>query len=326
MACKRCLKLDILVKEIIVNECKMARIKIAAIGDIHDQWDAEDQIALEQLGIDLALFVGDFGNESTIVARAIASLPLPFAAILGNHDAWYTASAWGRKQCPYDRAVEDRVQQQLDLLAEAHVGYGRREFPALGLSVVGSRPFSWGGQVWKNEEFYRDRYGINSFEESTARIVAAAARVEQETIIFLGHNGPYGLGDRPEDPCGRDWEPLGGDFGDPDFQAAIAQVRATGKQIPLVVFGHMHHRLRHTRVQQRTAAIADDWGTLYLNVAAVPRVLQQGRQTLRNFTLITLEAHRAIEAQLVWLDAAGDIASQTLLYERAQAIGATESE
>jgi len=39
---------------------------------------------------------------------------------------------------------------------------------------------------------------------------------ELETLIFLGHNGPVGLGDRAEDPVGKDWQPIGG-FGDPDY-------------------------------------------------------------------------------------------------------------
>ena len=85
-------------------------LKIAVIGDIHDQWEEVDNLALEALTVDLALFVGDFGNESVEVVRRIASLNLPKAAIMGNHDAWYSASSWGRKQCPYDQEKENRVQ------------------------------------------------------------------------------------------------------------------------------------------------------------------------------------------------------------------------
>ncbi|MEC4806374.1 MAG: TIGR04168 family protein [Jaaginema sp. PMC 1079.18] len=305
----------------------MTRIKIAAIGDIHDRWDREDNIALQQLGVDLALFVGDFGNESIAVVRHLVALDVPYAAILGNHDAWYTASAWGRKKCPYDREVEDRVAEQLTLLAEAHVGYSQREFSDLDLAVVGSRPFSWGGQTWKNEDFYRDRYGIHNFAESAHRIVTTAQNTTSDTIIFLAHNGPYGLGDRPEDPCGKDWEPIGGDHGDPDFQDAIAQVQSLGKKVPLVVFGHMHHRLRHTTTQLRTAVVTDDWGTVYLNAAVVPRVVRDDRNhTLRNFSLITLEAAQVRDISLVWLDDDGEIASQQFLYERSPSLSISESE
>ena len=277
-------------------------IRIAVIGDIHDQWEADDGIALQQMGVDLALFVGDFGNESVEIVRAIAALDIPKAAVLGNHDAWYTATDWGRKKSPYDHEKEDWVQQQLDLLGETHVGYGKLDFSALNLTVVGGRPFSWGGAVWKNAGFYQERFGIANFEESTDRIVAAVNSTAYETVIFIGHNGPVGLGDRPEDPCGKDWQPVGGDFGDPDLQAAIAQTRASGKTIPLVTFGHMHHNLRHTKQQLRTPVLADSAGTVYLNAASVPRIIQNGSDRRRNFSLVSLQGGVVDQISLVWLE------------------------
>ena len=289
-------------------------VKIAVVGDIHNQWEAEDAIALQELGVDLILFVGDFGNEAVEVVRMIASVDLPKAAILGNHDAWYTASDWGRKRCPYDRNKEDWVQQQLDLLGDAHVGYRYLDFPEFQLSIVGSRPFSWGGSVWKNQEFYQERYGVKSFEESVERIVASVHRATYETIIFVGHNGPSGLGDKAEDPCGKDWEPLGGDHGDPDFAEAIAQTRALGKKIPLVTFGHMHHTLRHNKEQLRTPISTHPEGTVYLNAASFPRIIQTGSNRIRNFSLVSLEAGVVSQASLVWVGQDYTIVSERLLY------------
>ncbi len=288
-----------------------AAIEIALVGDVHDQWTAGDATALQGMGVDLVLFVGDFGNEAVEVVRAIAALPLPKAVILGNHDAWYTASAWGRKRSPYDPAREDRVRQQLDLLGTCHVGYGAIEFPALGLAVVGGRPFSWGGLEWKNAEFYRDRYGIADFASSTARIVARARTVSSNTIVFLAHNGPYGLGDRAHSPCGCDWQLEGGDYGDPDLTEAIAQVRQLPKRIPLVAFGHMHHRLRHGG--QRTPLAADANGTIYLNVACVPRLAASDRGPLHNFTRVTLVAGEVTRVAIVWTTDDGEIADEQLL-------------
>lgn len=293
-------------------------IKIAVVGDIHELWEAEDAIALKELSVDLVLFVGDFGNESLDVVRRIASIDIPKAAIMGNHDAWYSASEWGRKKCPYDRQKEDRVQQQLDLLGEAHVGFGKLDFPAFNLSVVGSRPYSWGGTAWKNDQFYRERYGVTSFEESMELIIAAVKRVAYETIIFIGHNGPGGLGDRPEDPCGKDWHPLGGDYGDPDFAEAIAQTQALGKKIPLVTFGHMHHSLRHTKEQRRTAIAISPEGTVYLNSASVPRIIQTAADRLRNFSLVSLQGGIVSQVALVWVDKNYTITSEQLLYRRCE--------
>ena len=287
-------------------------ITIAVVGDIHDLWEADDGLALKELGVDLVLFVGDFGNESVEVVRAIASVDIAKAAVFGNHDAWYTATEWGRKKCPYDRKKEDWVQQQIDLLDSAHVGYGKLDFPKLNLTVVGSRPFSWGGSVWKNEQFYQERFGVKSFEESTARMVAAAKSAAYETVIFLGHNGPLGLGDRAEDPCGKDWQPLGGDFGDPDLTDAITQTRAAGKKIPLVTFGHMHHKLRHTQQYLRKAIYTSSEGTVYLNAASVPRIVENGSDRLRNFSIVSLQAGVVSQISLVWVNQDFKVASEQI--------------
>lgn len=292
------------------------RIKIAVVGDVHDRWFVEDEIALKNLGVDLVLFVGDFGNEAVELVRAIAAIDIPKAAIFGNHDAWYTATSWGKKKRSYDPTQEDRVQQQIDILGEFHVGYGKREFPELGLSVVGSRPFTWGGPNWTLEEFYRDRFGVNSFRESTDRIVEAARSAASNTIIFLGHNGPTGLGKEPEDPCGRDWNPLGEDYGDPDFADAIAQTRSLGKSIPLVAFGHMHHKLRHTKKRLRKSLDVGFGGTVYLNAARAPRIVEVEGEKLRNFSLVSLVGGAVTEAALVWVGPDLSVASEEILYRK----------
>jgi uncharacterized protein (TIGR04168 family) len=292
------------------------KITIAVVGDIHDLWDGEDEAALKDLGVDLVLFVGDFGNEAVEIVRQIAAIALPKAAIMGNHDAWYTASYWGQKQAPYDRTKEDRVRQQLDLLGETHVGFAHLDFPQFNLSVVGSRPFSWGGMTWRNENFYRDRYNIGNFAESTHQIVTAAKKAAYDTIIFIGHNGPTGLGDAPEAICGKDWQSLGGDYGDPDFAEAIALVRSLGKSIPLVTFGHMHHRLRHRKDRLRTRIAIGAEETIYLNSACVPRIAVEPEGVKRSFSLVSLDRGRVEQISLIWLQHDGQIISNDLLYQR----------
>jgi uncharacterized protein (TIGR04168 family) len=295
-------------------------LKIAVVGDVHDQWEVEDGIALKYLGVDLALFVGDFGNESVEVVRAIASLDIPKAAVMGNHDAWYTATEWGRKKCPYDRSKEDWVQEQLDLLGSAHVGYGKLDFPTWNLTVVGGRPFTWGGPEWKFADICKERYGVTSLEESADRIVKAVKSATYETIIFLGHNGPSGLGDRPEDPCGKDWHPIGGDFGDPDFGEAISQALTAGKTISLVTFGHMHRTLRHTKKVLRKPVFRSPEGTIYLNAATVPRIVENGSEKLRNFSIVSLEAGVVSQVSLVWVGDDFQVASEEILYERLHSV------
>jgi uncharacterized protein (TIGR04168 family) len=295
-------------------------LTIAVVGDVHGAWDEADELALKHLGVDLVLLVGDFGNESIEVVQAIATLEIPKAAIFGNHDAWYTATEWGRKKCPYDRQAEDRVQKQIDLLGAAHVGYSKLDFPTLELTVVGGRPFSWGGSTWKNEAFYQERYGISNFEESIDRIATAAQQAAYKTVIFIGHCGPTGLGNQAEDPCGRDWQPIGGDYGDPDLAAAIAQIRHLDKCIPLVAFGHMHHQLRHTQARLRKMVEIGEEGTLYLNAASVPRIVDTAQgERLRNFSLVTLKNGIVTQATLTWVDQDFEVRSQQILYQQIMA-------
>lgn len=295
-------------------------LKIAVVGDVHDQWEVEDGLALKHLGVDLVLFVGDFGNESVEVVRAIASLDIPKAAVMGNHDAWYTATEWGRKKCPYDRTKEDWVQKQLDLLGVAHVSYGKLDFPEWNLTVVGGRPFSWGGHEWRFADICAERYGISCLEESAEKIFQVVKSAACENIIFLGHNGPSGLGDRPEDPCGKDWHPVGGDFGDPDLAEAISLCLNTGKTIPLVTFGHMHRTLRHTKKLPRRAVFRSPEGIIYLNAANVPRIVETDGVKLRNFSLVSLEGSMVTKASAVWVSNDFQVVSEEIFYNSSTSV------
>ncbi|MDB9473552.1 TIGR04168 family protein [Dolichospermum circinale] len=289
-------------------------VKIAVVGDIHDQWDVEDGMALKHLGVDLVLFVGDFGNESVEVVKTIASLDIPKAAVMGNHDAWYSATEWGRKKCPYDRTKEDWVQKQLDLLGAVQVGYSKLDFPQWNLTVVGGRPFTWGGPEWRFAEICQERYGVSSLDDSADKIVNAVKNANCDNIIFLGHNGPSGLGDRAEDPCGKDWHPIGGDFGDPDLAAAISQTLNMNKTVSLVAFGHMHRTLRHTKKLERKAVFKSPEGTIYLNAANVPRIVQENGVKLRNFSLVSLDGGMVTKVALVWVGKDYQVAAEEIFY------------
>ena len=297
-------------------------ITIAIVGDVHDQWSDADAHALESLNVDLALFVGDFGNEAIAIVRQIATISVPKAVILGNHDAWYTASQQNRKKCPYDPTKEDRVQQQLDALGVSHVGFSKLEVPQCNMTVVGARPFSWGGNSWRYKRFYRERYGVSSFANSTAKICASIDAAQQDTLIFLGHNGPAGLGSQAHNICGRDWKRSDGDYGDPDFADAIAYAQQTNQHVALVVFGHMHHELRHDKTRLRERLVVDDYGTVYVNGAQVPRVIQTTSGWHRSFTLVSM--HRGIVQTvcLIWIDATHTIVSEEYLYCSTQKIDA----
>lgn len=302
-----------------VKPAARSTVKIAVIGDIHDLWEPEDNLALQHLAVDLAIFVGDYGNEAVDVVRRVAAVEVPKVAVMGNHDAHYSASNKGIKNCPYDRTQEDWVQLQMDLLGEDHIGFGRREFPQFNLTIVGARPFSWGGSKWRHRKFYQDRFDIRNFDESTDLILAAADEAEHNTLIFVGHVGPRGLGDRPEDPCGKDWGKKGGggDYGDPDFEKAIALTKESGRHIPLVTFGHMHHALKNNSGLIRRRVIETP-ETIYFNAANVPRIqkLPTGKQ--RSFSIVTLNQGHVESIQLIWLNANFQQISRESLYVAAQ--------
>jgi uncharacterized protein (TIGR04168 family) len=110
---------------------------------------------------------------------------------------------------------------------------------------------------------------VATLEDSAALLKRRVDQTRSERLIFLAHNGPYGLGDRPTDIWGCDFAPERGDWGDHDLTQAIAYARARGKQVLAVVAGHMHQR---TRQGGRRSWHVERDGIHYVNAARVPRV------------------------------------------------------
>jgi uncharacterized protein (TIGR04168 family) len=270
---------------------------LTVVGDVHRWWRPADATFLERSRPDLSLFVGDLGDEDVPIVRAIASLPVPKAVILGNHDAW---QSFGRK------AATDKLRESLDLLGEDHVAYTVREVPRAGISVVGARPFSWGGQSLRSPELYDEIYGIHTARQSAAAIVDAARNAQHRDIVILAHNGPLGLGDRSHDIFGKDFGKPGGDWGDRDLALAIQRIEGFGLRVRAVVAGHMHHRLVHPRGQERTRFVRRG-STLFLNAAYVPRVRQTADGEEVSYFLRTRWRNgECVGVEEVWVDVHGD--------------------
>eukprot|EP00171_Calliarthron_tuberculosum_P016232 IDg16232t1 len=100
---------------------------IVCVGDIHGQWGPGDERALEALKPDLVLFVGDYGDEAAEITARIGALaeraPFGVATVFGNHDAWYTAHAYGRSRAP---SYGSRVAMQQEHLASVDASYRAR--------------------------------------------------------------------------------------------------------------------------------------------------------------------------------------------------------
>ncbi|KAL9399683.1 hypothetical protein Peur_008644 [Populus x canadensis] len=312
-----------------------ASARIAVVGDVHDDWNLEeDSKALQLLQPDLVLFTGDFGNENVELVQSIADLNLPKVVILGNHDSWKTQHFSGKRK--------DGVQRQLECLGEEHVAYKRLDFPTLKLSVVGGRPFSCGGEQIFRRSLLSARYGVQDMDGSADRIYnAALGTPEDHMVIFLAHNGPTGLGSNLNDICGKDWVFGGGDHGDPDLAQAISHLKETTKiSIPLVVFGHMHKELAYGNGLRKMIVDGAD-KTIYLNGAIVPRVrrlvAEQGtdntnfmnnetsvfspgsRGTMRAFTLVEILEGRVDKIAETWVSVIEDetaIGEEHVLFQR----------
>jgi uncharacterized protein (TIGR04168 family) len=272
-------------------------LQLAIAGDLHDQWDGADEELLLKLAPDGLLVVGDLSNGRPRIPRSLARLSLPVACVLGNHDS-------GRD------ATGDSLRRQLDLLGDRHCGWGLRELKPPGLAVVGGRPATAGGGYHLSKAM-RAVYGSVDLEESVDRIHAAALSADPSLpLVMLAHCGPTGLGSTATAPCGRDWKLPPCDWGDHDLALAIDRIRKD-RVLPLVVFGHMHHRLR--RGGERITFHRDRRGTIYLNAACAPRhgLDVQGR-ALRHLSWVTLRGNGEVnQVAHRWYGLKG-----TLLYEQ----------
>lgn len=281
----------------------MAELRIAIAGDLHGQWDASDEQLLRLLAPDGLLVVGDLSDGQSRIPARLAALDLPVACIVGNHDTGRDAS--GRT-----------LQSQLKTLGAVHCGWGLRQLEPPGLAVVGARPASAGGGYHLSPAAVAV-FGPVALEDSVARITAAALAADPALpLVLLAHCGPTGLGSGPADPCGRDWKKPACDWGDQDLALAIDRIRRH-RPLPLVVFGHMHHRLKQGQ-GERLSYVRDRAGTAYLNTAFVPRhsADEQGRP-LRHFSWAVFRDAELVELSHHWYGLGGELLYRQRLLQAA---------
>ena len=231
------------------------------------------------------------------MVQHIAAVSVPKAVILGNHDAW---QSFGRK------SSTAKLRESLDILGEDHLAYSVREVPEAGISVVGARPFSWGGQSLRSPELYDEIYGIRTMRQSAAAIVDAARGAHHRDLVILAHNGPTGLGAETNSIFGKDFGKPGGDWGDYDLALALQRIEGYGLNVRAVIAGHMHHRLNQPRDAERIRFVTRG-GTLFLNTAFVPRIRQApDGSELAYFLRTRWRAGECLSVEEVWVDIHGD--------------------
>ncbi len=238
--------------------------EILVLGDLHGQYDEVDARFIEKRSPLLTVFVGDLGDEDPEIASKVCELRTPQVVILGNHDAWRSFR---------EKKPTKELHETLARVGNKHLAYRRHELPEIGMTMVGARPFSWGGLSLRSPELYKELFGIENHEESAERIVEVAEEADTKRIILVAHNGPMGLGDRSGDIVGKDFGKPGGDWGDLDLQLALRQLEDLGFEVPIVIFGHMHHRLLFPRGSTRERCVVRG-NTVFFNSARVPRIWQ----------------------------------------------------
>lgn len=276
--------------------------RIVIVGDLHGRWNDADTRHLSLLRPDLVIFVGDLGSgtlqNELLVLSQLGRLDVPGLVMPGNNDAAYLAQL---------RAELSHQAGALDLLSLVGratsarlvpVGYSMHELRTEQGSVclIAGRPCSMGGRGLAFPEILSRNYGVTTIEESTEKLISLVEKCEAPDIVFLAHNGPFGLGEGSSGMYGRDFpfaderelnEPL--DWGDRDLTEAIAMAKKRGKRVLGVVAGHMHRRPKKTtdlNTQRPLQLVREE--TVYVNPAVVPRIASYHGKEQHHFVELRL--------------------------------------
>ena len=266
----------------------MTQIRIGVIGDLHTHWDEVDVVQIDRAGYDLVLFTGDLGGgtrgSSLRIASVMSHLRTPTLVMPGNNDTESIVDL--QAELTHQGGIGKLLKMRKGLStgdADATVrlcGYSvHRLEQSPDVSLIAARPHSMGGALLSFPEHMRATYGIHGVEQSAERLCSLVDQVETERVVFLSHNGPFGIGAAADDMWGCDFKPNGGDWGDPDLAAAIEHAARRGRQVLAVVAGHMH--LRTKSGAERPWRCSRN-GVEYINAARVPRIFTCGDDVHRH--------------------------------------------
>lgn len=255
--------------------------RIAVLGDLHGKWNDLDNAYFDRAGYDLLLFVGDLGSGSLgnglTIIRQLARLRVPGLVLPGNNDATHLAQLAAELSHQSGKLEIYRVFGTTSRQALEPCGFSRHELTTRGggVSLIAARPCAMGGSQFSFPEQLARNYGVSNLDASLVRLKQLVDAAESEHLLFVAHNGPYGLGSGPRDLWARDFElpsdaPAADirDWGDWDLAQAIDYAKARGKHVLGVIAGHMH---RPPQDAHRPLSVKKD-GVLYVNVAVVPRI------------------------------------------------------
>lgn len=284
--------------------------KIAVLGDLHGKWNQRDNDYFDRADYDLLIFVGDLGagtaaSERDII-RKIRMLRVPTLVMPGNNDARFLDLLYGDRS---PVGVEPREGHKC-----TPCGYSTHLLETSGgaLTILAGRPCAMGGSEFSFGPELEKRYGVTGLDHSAGRLKRLVDECQTNAILFLAHNGPFGLGGGAEGPWARDFrlseeleEGAPRDWGDKDLSEAIDYARACEKEVVAVIAGHMH---RSPRAGRRSVVTRHE-GSSFINPAVVPRIVPSLAGERHHHIELSVRlrdgAPTSVSAAEVWQDLAG---------------------
>lgn len=286
----------------------MSTVRIGVVGDLHTYWDEVDIADFARSEYDLLIFTGDLGggsrDSSLRVARNLSRLSKPALVMPGNNDigdidelAAELAHRGAIRQLSAVRQgrtgrVPGGRQPMIRLCGYSSHLLGR---DGAAFTLIAGRPHSMGGPELAFAEHMVTEWGIDSLAASTERLKQLVDAAETRDLVFLGHNGPTGLGHDAADMWGCDFKAGGGDWGDPDLALAIEHALAQGRRVLAVIGGHMH--LRTKEGAERPWQVERS-GVLYVNAARVPRIQSREGDVHRHHVALTVSPESVEVAEI----------------------------
>ena len=276
--------------------------RIAIVGDLHSDWHQFDVAHLNRSDCSLVLLTGDLSaggrRDGLRIARSLSRLERRTLVMPGNNDVADYAQV--SAELSYQRGrtgLMDLARHQARPGVET-VGYDCHtlELGGRNVSIISGRPFAMGGSEFSFPAVLGQSFAVHSLAQSSERLKTLVDDAPSNDLLFLGHNGPLGVGAEPDAAWGRDFGGEFGDWGDSDLRDAITHARASGRRVLAVVAGHMHWHLRNGG-NRRWQATVDD--ILYVNAARVPRILASGEGFLHHFVELTLDAGGATATEVL---------------------------
>lgn len=265
--------------------------KIALIGDLHGKWTARDNEFFNDAAYDLLLFVGDLGSgtlrNALSIIRLISEVRVPGLVLPGNNDAPYLAHL-AAELAHQNGALA--LREIIGAHRAAHLepcGYSNHELETDGglITLIAARPCAMGGSEFSFPEELARNYGVTSLAESARRLKEQVEAATTDDVVFLGHNGPFGLGGSAGDLWARDFSlpvdptsPAPLDWGDTDLADAVRHAQELGRDVLGVIAGHMHRRPGE---KGRFTVFRD--GITYVNPAVVPRIIASSESERHHF-------------------------------------------